>query len=152
MTDPMWLSVVFAAFLLSSLGTLGLVKWLEASGRRDARSEADRILALAESDAQNRRDRAVWEAKEAALAIKADAEREIAGQREQLQTRGQELKQRDAKLKQWEETLRKQARGNESTQLRLTNQLEAAQQEKAELESLKSEQTHALQEVAQLTR
>src|SRR6056297_2003864 len=131
MTDPLWLSVVFAAFVLSSLGTLGLVKWLEASGRRDARTEAERILAAAESDAQNRKDRAALEAKEAALAIKADADREIASQREQLRT---------------------QARGNENTQLRLTNQLEAANQEKAELEALKSEQTRALQEVAQLTR
>ncbi len=152
MTDPLWLSVVFAAFVLSSLGTLGLVKWLEASGRRDARTEAERILAAAESDAQNRKDRAALEAKEAALAIKADADREIASQREQLRTQAQEVKQQEAKLQQWEETLGKQARGNENTQLRLTNQLEAANQEKAELEALKSEQTRALQEVAQLTR
>ncbi|MEX0824830.1 MAG: ribonuclease Y [Pirellulaceae bacterium] len=152
MTEPMWLSVVFVAFVLGSLGTLGLVKWLEASGRRDARCEAERILAIAQDEAQNKKDRASLEAKEAALTIKADAEKKIAAAHEKVQVREQKLDQRDEKLHQWEESLRKQARGNENTQLRLTNQLEAVNKEKAELESLKAEQTLALQEVSRLSR
>ena len=152
METPIWLAVVVTAAALSCAGTIAVLKWVEAARRRDARSEGERIIAQAQADAQTLKAQASLEAKEAALAVKATADQEIASIRDELRGREKKLDRREDQLRQQEDDLRKQAGGVENTQRRLTGQLEAAARQRAELEKLQQQQQQALQEVSGLSR
>src|SRR5690606_18747924 len=90
METPYWLAVVAAAAVIACAGTVAVWKWLEAARRRDAQSEAQRIIAQARSDAQTLKAQASLDAKEAALTVKSAADKELAAIRDEL--RGREKK------------------------------------------------------------
>ena len=131
---------------------LGIVKWLAISKQRTASGEAERIVSLARSEADNIKERAALEAKEASLEIRAHSERELAAAREKLNHDTVKLEQQQAQLKVQEEGLRKQTRGLENTQQRLSQQLETVNRHRTQLEATAKKQVAALQEVSGLTR
>lgn len=152
MLDPLTLITAVIATVFGSLLTLGIQKWVQTTKRRDAESEGERILTLARGEVANLKDRAALEAKEAAMMIKSQAEKEISEARENLRNDKRKLQQKHEQLVAHEESLRKQARGLENTQQRLTAQLETVGKQRLQLESAAKEQVSALQEVSGLTR
>lgn len=148
-------SVMIAALVAAAVGaavTVGAIKLLQRSKRKEAESEADRILQLARDEAENLKERAQLEAKEAAFAMRSEADQELRQAREDLRKEASQLQRERDQLATQEDSLRKQARGLENTQQRLTAQMETVAEHRKELQQAAAKQTAALQEVSGLSR
>lgn len=152
MTDFQWLMLLLAGMLLSGAGVFGLLRWIDSMRLRDAKSEADRILEQAKSQSETEIRKASIEAQEAALRQKSEAEKEINAARASLQKRELKLERQEDVLRGQADDLRKQERGVETTQRRLTAQIEAYSKRSAEMTALIQQQQQALQEISGLSR
>ena len=103
--------------------------------RRDAETEAREIIARADRESANRRKEAELEIKEMAIQQKAEGERELAKLRQELHERERLLDKRQDALEQQHDQLRKQEKMVESTQRKLTEQIEDTNRRNEELAS-----------------
>lgn len=150
--DTHEVGIVIGASVASAIMSFISVKVLDRLRRRDAESEAHSIVEVAKRDAENRLKEAKLEIKERSIQEKADLEREIGKQREQLRERERTLDKRHELIEQQTDDLRKQERIVETTQRRLTEKLEEANLRQEELGKLVEMQRQTLHKLSGLSR
>jgi ribonuclease Y len=139
--------------LLAGVGiTFGLFKLGQAKRHQKFNRHAAQLLKSARQQAAAERSELVIGAKETALAIKAEAEAEIAAERKTLLQREQNLDRRDQLLQQQEQELRKSQRGLEASQSRLTTQMQNLDAHRAKLEKTLAEQVAVLEQASGMSR
>ena len=131
---------------------MGVAQWLYTQRRARLQEEADRIVETAKREGEALRKQALVEGKEAVLAIKAETERELAAQRQQLLSHEAKLDRREEAIAAGEDSLSKQRRGLESSQMRLETQLRTVSEKRSELEEAVSKQHACLESVSGMTR
>jgi ribonuclease Y len=124
----------------------------ENSRRARYRREAEQLLRQAESDAEAKRRDGELRAKEQQLQMRAEFDKETERLRSEQRQREQQLDRRDESLRQLAEDLRKQERGVENVQRRLTQQLESTQQKSVDLDRLVEQQRAQLSKISGLSR
>ena len=112
---------------VSGAAVYALVRWFDRVRKRDAATEATRILEQAAKDATSRLKEAELEIKEKALQQKADNEREAAEMRADVRERERIVDKREETLNQQLADLQKQERIVEATQRRLAEKIEGLQ-------------------------
>jgi len=147
-------SIILAVVLslVASGMTLGLTKLLDHLRRRDAESEARRIIAQARQELENRRREFELELKEIEIQRKAEGEREQARLREELHERQRSLDKRQDALEQQSDHLRKQERIVEGTQRKLTEKIQDTEKRNEELSKLLDLHRQTLHELSGLSR
>ncbi|TWU40683.1 ribonuclease Y [Novipirellula artificiosorum] len=140
------------SFLVGAGIVLGIAQRLQVNRRKQLQQEADRLLEAAKVQAETLRQKAIVDGKESVLAIKSEAEKEIAAERKVLLQRDGKLDRREESLSQQEEGLRKQQRGLENAQTRLDTQLRALTGQRAELEQTIKQQQVVLEKASGMTR
>jgi ribonuclease Y len=142
--------------LISGICSAGLavlaVKLFDRFRKKDAETEAKRIVERAEQDAANRIREADLEIKEKTLREKAATERELGVLRDELRDRERLLDKRQETLEQQADDLRKQERIVENTQRRLTERLEDTKRRDEELGKLLDMHRQTLHELSGLSR
>ncbi len=131
--------------------TFALVKLLDYLRRRDAESEAQRIVGRAEQEVETLRRETELELKELAIQSKAEGEKELRKLREELHNRERLLDKRQDALEQQSEELRKQRKIVEGTQRKLTERIQDTNRRKEELTKLLDLQRQTLHELSGLS-
>lgn len=142
------LTTVLVTVVLSVLG----VKFLDRLRRKDAESEAQRIIERAGQEATTRIREADLEIKEKTLRQKAATDKETAQVTDKLRERERGIDKRQETLQQQDDDLRKQERIVESTQRRLAERLEDTKHRNEELTKLLDMQRQTLHELSGLSR
>ena len=128
--------IAIVAALVAAGLTFALLRTLDRLRRKDAETEAQRILAQANQDAANRLRTAELEIKEKTLQQKAESEKESSKLREELRERERILDKREETLTQQADDVQKQERIVEATQRRLTEKVESFNRRNEELASV----------------
>jgi len=152
MTTPFW---IFTLFLAASGSIGGTIAWFRYRDRllgRATQSQAQQIIQQAQLEAEAERSRRLVEAREEAIALKSEIERELAQSRKSQLSREEKLDRREEHLTQVEESLQKQRRGLEGTQVRLATQLKQIQVKQAEIDEVLHQRRQALERVSNLTQ
>jgi ribonucrease Y len=152
MTTSLWILFLILSVFGSIGGTVAWFRYRDRSLRGEAESKAQQIILQAQSDAQAERSKRLVEAREEALSLKADVERELSSARKAHLTREEKLDRREEHLTQVEESLQKQRRGLEGTQLRLATQLKQIQAKQEEVDQIIQQRREALERVGNLTQ
>ncbi len=142
---------VIAALIAAGL-TFAIIHTIARLRRKDAETEAQRILTQAGQDAANRLRTAELEIKEKALQQKAETEKELGKLRDELRERERVLDKREETLAQQGEDVQKQERIVESTQRRLTEKMESLNRRNEELGKVLEMHRQTLHEIAGLSR
>ncbi|MCO6454510.1 MAG: ribonuclease Y [Pirellulaceae bacterium] len=151
MTTGHFLAAIVAAIIAAAL-TFVLVRYLDRLRKRDAETEAKKIVERAEREAASRLREADLEAKERALQQKAAAEKEMSAVRDELRERERLLDKRHEAVEQQADDVRKQERIVESTQRRLSEKLEETSRRGEELNKTLDQQRQKLHELSGLSR
>jgi len=138
--------------VISAVLAFVLVRTFDRLRKKDAETEARKILDQARQDSANRLKEAELEIKEKALQQKAETEKEAAKLREEIRERERILDKREETLNQQLVDLQKQERIVENTQRRLADKLEDCNQRSEELSHLVDMQRQTLHEISGLTR
>jgi ribonuclease Y len=139
--------------LLLGIGATWFVqRRIEMSRKDQLRIDAEGIVQAARLQGETEQAKQLLEAKEAAIAMKADADKEIATLRKTQLQREQSLDRRDELLRQQDEALRKQQRGLESTQNRLAAQMKGLADQRTKLEETLKEQLRVLEQASGMSR
>ena len=152
MTTPLWILTLFISAIGAVAATIAWFRYRDRLLDRDVQSKADMLLRQAVADAEAERGRRLVEAREEALTLKTDVERELAQSRKSQLTREEKLDRRDEHLTQVEESLQKQRRGLEGTQVRLATQLKQIQSKQTEIDEVLQQRRQALERVSNLTQ
>ena len=134
-----------AGVLAGAVLMLGYQRWKESVYQIRLQEKADKILDEANREAESLRTQLLLDAKEEALQIKTDAEKEAAENRKAQLQREAKLDRRDELLQQQEDSLRKQQRGLESSQMRLETQLKGVAEQRQNLQQTRKEQQRVLE-------
>ena len=137
--------------MVAACSAFGLTKLLDYLRRRDADSEARRIVDQAKQDLANRRREFELELKELEIQRKAEGEKEAAKLREELHERERGLDKRQDNLEQHAAKLRKQEKIVEATQRKLTEKIQDADKRNHELDNLLDLQRQTLHELSGLS-
>jgi ribonucrease Y len=148
--DP-YLSALLSAGI-SSVAVYALVRWFDRVRKKDAETEARRILDQADTQARNQLKQAELEIKEKALQQKAENEEQASELRAEVRERERIVDKREETLTQQLADLQKQERIVESTQRRLTERIEDYNRKNVKLANLVDEQKQKLQEISGLSR
>lgn len=125
----------------------------QTSKRKERLSEeAESVLESARREARTNGDQIVLEAREKALAIKADTEQELTLLREKESQRDRKLDAREDQISASQDSLRKAQRGLESSQTRLAAQMRGLTEQRADLDRLVQESQRALQDASGMSR
>ena len=143
--------LTIVACLVAAGLTFGLTKLLDYLRRRDAESEARRIISQAERETENRRREFELELKELGIQRKAEGERELAKLREELHGRERSLDKRQDALEQQSDHLRRQEKIVEGTQRKLTEKIQDTEKRNNELSKLLDLQRQTLHELSGLS-
>ena len=119
--------IAIVAALVAAGLTFALLRTLDRLRRKDAETEAQRILSQANQDAANRLRTAELEIKEKALQQKEETEKELGKLRDELHERERILDKREETLTQQAEQLQKQEKIVEATQRKLTEKIQDPQ-------------------------
>jgi ribonuclease Y len=152
MTTPLWILTLFITVIAAVGGTIAWFRYRDRLLERDAQSKADNLLRQATAEAEADRARRLVEAREEALSLKSDVERELAQSRKSQLAREEKLDRREEQLTQVEDSLQKQRRGLEGTQIRLATQLKQIQSKQAEIDEVLQQRRQALERVSNLTQ
>jgi len=144
-----WVAIFVALAVVLSAGTIKLIDHLR---KRDAESEAKRILDKATTEASNRQKEADLAIKEQEIKTRAEAEREIAKVRQELHERERHLDKREDGLEQQADQLRKQERMVESSQRKLAEKIEDANRRGEELAKLLDVQRQTLHQLSGMNK
>jgi ribonuclease Y len=145
--------------IIIALGTLiaGVVsgKFIFAKNTQkqidDARSEAKRILAESQHEAETLKKEKMLEAKEKFVQMKADHDRDVLQRTQKLSESENRVKQREQSISQKESNLDKQIKENETIRENLNRQTEIVNQKRTELEKHQEEHIRRLEKVAGLS-
>jgi len=151
-TTGIWIGIVICAAVTAGVAVWAVFFLGENSRRARCRREAEQLLRQAESDAEAKRRDGELRAKEQQLQMRAEFDKETERLRSEQRQREQQLDRRDESLRQLAEDLRKQERGVENVQRRLTQQLESTQQKSVELDRLVEQQRAQLSKISGLSR
>ncbi len=149
-TQETVIAVVVTATLSAVLSAL-LVKFLDRLRKKDAETEAQRILDKSNTEITNRRKEFELDLKEAEIKQKADAEALLGKQRQELHERERTLDKRDDQLEQRHEQLNKQEKMVESNQRRLAERIEDTNRRNDELAKLLDLQRQTLHQMSNLS-
>jgi ribonucrease Y len=152
MPTPLWILILFLSVLASVAATAYWFLYRDRLRARNAQSQADEILRQAHADADAQRAKRLIEAREEALTLKSDVERELASARRSQLAREEKLDRREEQIVQSEESLQKQNRALEGTQTRLAAQLKQIQAKKDEIDQVLEQRRQALEKVGNLTQ
>jgi len=144
--------IAIVAALVAAGLTFALLRTLDRLRRKDAETEAQRILAQANQDAANRLRTAELEIKEKTLQQKAESEKESSKLREELRERERILDKREETLTQQADDVQKQERIVEATQRRLTEKVESFNRRNEELAKVLEMHRQTLHQIAGLSR
>jgi ribonuclease Y len=146
--------IVFMAILCVLVAglTFAVTKLLDYLRRKDAESEARRIIEQAERDAEDLKRRVELELREKDLQERATREKEFQKTREELHQRERALEKREDAVEEQAAQLRRQEQIVETTQRRLAERLEEVNRRKEELQKLLDLQRQVLHEVSGLSR
>jgi ribonuclease Y len=147
---PTYYALIAAA--VAAVLAFFLVRLFDRLRKKDAETEARRIVAQAEQEAATKAKEAELGIKEKALQQKAEVEKELGKLREELRERERILDKREETLTQQHEDLQKQERIVESTQRRLGDKLESYNRRNEELSKVLDMQRQALHEISGLSR
>lgn len=117
----------------------------------DARSEAKRILADSQHEAETLKKEKMLEAKEKFVQMKADHDRDVLQRTQKLSESENRVKQREQSISQKESNLDKQIKENETIRENLNRQTEIVNQKRTELEKHQEEHIRRLEKVAGLS-
>jgi ribonucrease Y len=145
------ITVIVVAVLAAGL-TFAIVRLLDRLTRRDAESEARRIVEEANRNADNRKKEAELEIKEVAIQQKADGERELGQIRQELHERERSLDKRQDAVEQQTDQLRKQEKMVETTQRKLAERIEDTNRRNEDLQKLLDLQRQTLHQLSGLGR
>jgi ribonuclease Y len=140
------------AAVIAAGSTFAIIRTLAKLRRKDAESEAQRILSQASQDAANRLKTAELEIKEKAIQEKAETAKELGKLRDELRERERMLDKREEMLTQQADDVQKQERIVESTQRRLTEKLESNTRRHDELGKVLEMHRQTLHEISGLSR
>jgi len=140
------------AAVIAAGSTFAIIRAFARLRRKDAESEAQRILAQANQDAANQLKAAELEIKEKAIQQKAETERELSKLRDVLRERERALDKREEMLTQQADALQKQERIVESTQRRLTEKLENSTRQNEDLGKVLEMHRQTLHKISGLSR
>jgi ribonucrease Y len=152
MSTALWILILLIASAASAAITFLFFQQRERRNLLAAKSDADRIIEQAKQDAESQRSKLLIEAREQALAIKTEADHELATTRKQQLAREQKLDRRDEAIAQQEDSLQKQRRGLEATQTRLAAQLKQIHAKQADVDAVLDRQREALEQVSGMSR
>jgi len=144
--------IVVIVAVIASVGSAVLVKFLDHLRKKDAESEAHRILEKAESEAAGKLKEADLEIKEQALRQKAEGEKELAQIRQDLHDRERKLDKREDLLEQRAEQLGKQEKMVEGNQRKVADKLEDLNQRNEELQNLLDLERQTLHQLSGLSK
>jgi ribonuclease Y len=145
------LIVLISAAVAAAL-TVAAIKLSQLFRKREAESEAERIVSQAELQATTKIREADLEIKERALQQKSEADKEFSITRDELRERERELDKRDETIGHQTDDLRKQEQIVEGTQRRLTERLDETNARKEELSKLLDKQRQTLHELSGMSR
>ena len=111
------------AFIVGAVIAVVVVRILDNVRKKDAATEAKRILTSAEEDAQRQIKAAELEAKEIRLTAQAEKEEEFQALREDIKERERSVLKREKALDQTAENLAQQDKLIESTKRKLTEKI-----------------------------
>ncbi len=151
MTELEIIHIIITALVAAVLGVV-CVKLLDRLRRRDAESDARKIIETAQHEASTFRREAELELKEEAIQQKAAGERELAQLRQELHERERSLDKRQDAQEQQLEQLRKQERMVEANQRKLAERIEDANRRNEELTKLLDLQRQTLHQLSGLSR
>ncbi len=149
--NPEIATTILYCLICFFLGIAVLLGW----GKRQAtkrderlRSEAASLLSAAQRDAETSAAKVVLKARENAISIKLDTEREVALLKEKEAARDRKLDIREDQLAASQETFQKAQRGLENSQTRLAVQMRDVTEQRAELDRVVQEGQHALEQIS----
>ncbi len=129
-----------------------LVRMLDRLRKKDAETEAHKILEQAQQDATTKLKEADLEIKEKALQQKTETEKELGKLRDDLRERERKLDKREESITAQGQDLQKQERIVEGTQRRLSERLDDYNRRNEELTKLLDMQRQSLHEISGLSR
>ncbi|HOM24730.1 MAG TPA: ribonuclease Y [Thermosynergistes sp.] len=121
-----------------------ICKVIEQKRLKGTRKLAEQLLQEAQKEAERKKREILTEAKEAALQIRQDLEREIKDRRAELQ-------RAERRIEQKEESLDKRLENLNRKDEEIRNRLAAIEKQKREIERLHEEELARLQEIAQMS-
>ena len=143
------------AYIFCCLASAGMailfLKIYDRLRRKDAESEAAAIVHKAQQESDTIRRKAELESKENELKVREENEKEFRRIRGELHDRERLLDKRQDSLEEQAEQLRKQEKMVESTQRKLTERIQEANQRKEELTKLLDLQRQTLHELSGLS-
>jgi ribonuclease Y len=137
------------------LGVAAVLAWIQRQSiKRNERlnEEAESVISVARREAETQAAQVILDAREKAITIKADTERELATLRDAELARDRKLDAREDQLAANQEALRKAQRGLESSQNRLAAQMRGLTEQRGELDRLVQENQRALEHVSGMSR
>ncbi len=151
-TDNNFFVYLLTGFLSGASLMIFYQRWKRSVYRIRLQEKADEVLDAANREGKSLRTQLLLEAKEEALQVKADGEKQVSKQRRQVEQREEKLDRREELLQQQEESLRKQQRGLESSQVRLETQIKSSNEEREKLQQVRVEQQELLERSSGMTR
>ncbi len=132
---------------------LGKLIFAKNAGKivEDAKSEAARILADGQSQAETLKKEKLLEAKEKFVQMKADHEKDVLVRTQKLSESENRVKQKEQTINQKEVALDKQTKENETIKDNLNRQIEVVNVKRTELEKHQEEHIRRLEKVAGLS-
>lgn len=140
------------AFIVGAVVAVVVVRILDSIRKKDAATEAKRILSAADEDAQRKIKAAELEAKEIRLTAQAEKEEEFQALREDIKERERSVLKREKALDQTAENLAQQEKLIESTKRKLTERIGEVQAKRDELNKLIEVERQTLHEVSGLNK
>jgi len=152
MNTPLWILTLVVCVLASVALTACWFLYRERQRAQAAQGQADQILRQAQAEAEAERAKRLIEAREAALTLKSEAERELASARRAQMAREEKLDRREEQLALADQAIQKQNRTLEATQTRLAAQQKQLRSRQAEIDAILEQHRQALEQVSKLTR
>jgi ribonuclease Y len=116
-----------------------------------AEQEAQKILSVAQTSAENLKKEKILEAKERFVQLKTEHEKEVLERNRKLNDSETRVKQKEQAINQKLENLDKQTKENDTIKENLNRQIEVVSQKRTELEKHQEEHIRRLEKIAALT-
>jgi ribonuclease Y len=147
------ISIIIGGVCLIAGTILGKFIFAKNTGKlvEDAKSEAQRIIADGQSQAETLKKEKMLEAKEKFVQMKADHEKDVLVRTQKLNESENRIKQKEQSINQKETNLDKQNKENETIKENLNRQIEIVNIKRTELEKHQEEHIRRLEKVAGLS-
>jgi len=147
------ISIIIGGACLIVGTILGKIIFAKNTGKlvEDAKSEAQRIIADGQSQAETLKKEKMLEAKEKFVQMKADHEKDVLVRTQKLNESENRIKQKEQSINQKETNLDKQNKENETIKENLNRQIEIVNIKRTELEKHQEEHIRRLEKVAGLS-